>query len=497
MNANLSTQFETSKLFIGGEWVDPIDGELVSSIDPSLGRGWARAAMGGAADIDRAVASAEDALNGPWSKWSVIERSNLLRRIARLCLENSGHLAELESRDNGMPIKDARASVANIANFYNYFASLADTLTGSQLPVDPNIHAYTQRVPVGVVGAIVAWNTPLQNTAWKVGPALATGCTLVIKPAEQTPVSSLAMASIFAEAGVPAGVINIVPGLGTVAGARLVESERVNKIAFTGEHRTAQEIMRRGAANLKRLSFECGGKAPHIIFDDARLDQALNAALGSAFALAGQSCALGSRVLVQRSIYDRVIEELSRRAAAIRVGVASDIRTQMGPQAHSVQLDKTLRYIGYGKEDGARLVTGGARLNGNLKDGYFVQPTIFADVQPDMRIAQDEIFGPVCSIIPFSDEDEAVKIANGTQYGLVAGVWTENLGRAHRLSQRLRAGTVWVNTYRFVRWNIPYGGIGISGLGRENGPSALDPYLETKSTVVSLTSQFADPYPAS
>lgn len=488
--------FSSNKLFINGAWVDPIDGEIVESIDPSTGTAWAAAALAGPGDIDLAVEAAEAALTGPWSRWSVIERSNLLRRIALLCTSNVDELARLESRDNGMLLKDARGSIGNLANWFNYFASLADASCGQQIPFDNSIHAYAFKVPVGVVGGIIAWNTPLLNTVWKVGPALATGCTIVVKTAEQTPVSTMALGRIFEEAGVPKGVINIVPGIGATAGAHLVKHPGVNKIAFTGEHRTAQEIMRNAASSLKRLSFECGGKSPHIIFDDARVDQALNAVTASAFALCGQSCALGSRVLVQRSIYKQVVDELARRSQAIRIGLPQDPGSQMGPQAHSSQLEKTLRYIGIGRDEGATLVSGGSRVDGDLSQGFFVRPTVFGDVSGTMRIAREEIFGPVCSVMPFETEDEAVSIANSTEYGLVAGVWTENLGRAHRMVQAIRAGTVWINTYRFVRWNIPYGGIGISGLGRENGPDALAPYQETKSAVFGLTSQFADPYAA-
>jgi len=487
--------YRSDKLYIGGEWVDPIDGEVAPSIDPSTGEAWAMAAFGGAKDIDRAVAAAREALDGPWRRMTVTERANILRRVATLYAAESGRLAELESRDNGMAIRDTRASAAAHPSWYNYHASLAETLEGRQIPMDPSVHIYTTRNPIGVVGAILPWNAPLLNTSWKLGPSLATGCTIVIKPAEQTPVSTMELARILEQAGVPKGVVNIVPGLGPVAGARLVASPGVDKISFTGEHRTAQEIMKGAAATLKRLSFECGGKSPHILFDDCRLDQALNAATHSAFALCGQSCALGSRLLVQAGIYEQVVAEVARRAAAVRIGPALDPATQMGPQAHAEQLDKTMRYIGIGREEGARLVAGGARpsIEGR-SGGYYVSPTVFADVDAGMRIAQEEIFGPVVSVIPFRDEDEAVAIANGTEYGLVAGVWTENLGRAHRVAGRIDAGTVWVNTYRYVRWNVPYGGFGISGIGRESGSSALDEYTETKAVVMSLTSEFPNPY---
>ena len=483
------------KLFIGGEWVAPIDGAVVESIDPSTGKVWATAAFGGRADIDRAVNAAQDALRGPWRRFSPLERANLLRRFALAYQAHALELAELEARDNGLPIRDARAAVANHVNWYNYFAGLAEQLDGRHVPVHADMHVYTTRVPVGVVGGIIPWNAPLLIMTWKLAPVLATGCTLIIKAAEQTPITAYAIARIAEEVGIPPGVINVVPGWGPVAGAALSEHPRVNKISFTGEHRTAQIIMQSAAVNLKRLSFECGGKAPHIIFEDARIDQALNAATHSAFTGCGQSCALGSRLLVQRGIYAEVVAELGRRAQKIRVGAALDTATQMGPHSHAEQLEKTLSYFDIGRQEGARLVAGGKRLTGaNFGDGYFVEPTVFADVESSMRIAQEEIFGPVVAVMPFDDEEEALALANNTEYGLVAGLWTQNVGRAHRIASRIDAGTVWVNTYRFLRWNLPYGGMKISGLGRENGPEVLEHFTETKSTIVHLTGDYADAY---
>ncbi|HVK80702.1 MAG TPA: aldehyde dehydrogenase family protein, partial [Verrucomicrobiae bacterium] len=339
------------------------------------------------------------------------------------------------------------------------------------------------------------WNVPLMSAAWKLGPALAAGCTIVLKPAEQTPCSTLAMAKLIEKAGFPPGVVNVVPGDGAIAGDAVVRHPLVSKIAFTGEGETAKTILRSGADTLKRFSFELGGKAPHIIFADADVEQALNAATGSAWALCGQSCALGSRVLVQREIYDRVVEAFVERSKRVRVGAPLSPQTHMGPQAHAAQLEKTLAYIEYGKQDGARLVAGGARLSGGeYGEGYYVTPTVFADVNDRMRIAQEEIFGPVAALIPFEDEDEAAAIANGTPYGLAAGLWTQDVGRAHRVSQRIEAGIVWVNTYRFIRWSTPYGGFKTSGWGRENGVEALDEFLETRTTVISTTGRFPDPY---
>lgn len=481
------------RLFIGGEWVEPLDGEIAESIDPSTGAPWAVAAFGGVRDIDRAVDAARAAMKGPWGRMSVFERAGLLRRFAQAYEAQAAELAVLESRDNGRPIRETRADIGAHGQWYHYYAALADKLDGRAIPIDPTIHAYTTRVPVGVVGAIVPWNAPMLTTAWKVAPALAAGCAVIVKAAEQTPVTAFALARIAEAVGLPPGVLNVVPGHGHLAGARLVAHPGVDKISFTGEHRTAQEIVRSGATTLKRFSFELGGKSPHIIFDDADVEQALNAAASSAFVACGQSCALGSRLLVQDAIYDRVVEELAARAGRVRVGMPLDEATQMGPQAHAEQLEKTLSYFAIGRDEGARLVAGGRRRE-DLGPGYFVTPTVFADVTNDMRIAQEEIFGPVCSVIRFRDEDEAVAIANDTRYGLTAGLWTRDVGRAHRVANQIAAGTVWVNTYRYIRWSIPYGGFKMSGLGRENGPEALDNYLETRATVVNLTGRFADAY---
>ncbi|MFC3051917.1 aldehyde dehydrogenase [Kordiimonas pumila] len=483
------------KLFIGGEWVAPVDGSLVESIDPSTGKPWAIVAFGGAKDIDRAVAAARAAFEGPWRKMPGHERAAIMRRFADLYKENAPRLAELETRDNGRAIRESRMDIGSHNNWYHWFASLADKMSGRTIPIEDSVHAFTTRQPVGVVGAITPWNVPMMSAAWKLGPALAAGCTVVLKPAEQTPVTSLELAKLFEEAGFPPGVVNVVPGDGPGAGAHLVAHPDVNKIAFTGEGETAKRILHTGAETLKRFSFELGGKAPHIIFGDADVDQALNAATSSAWALCGQSCALGSRVLVERSVYDRVVDEFVKRSAKVRVGMPLDAATHMGPQAHLEQLEKTLSYIEIGQQEGADLVAGGKRLTeGPLADGYFVSPTVFASANNTMRIAREEIFGPVAALIPFDGEEEAVAIANDANYGLAAGLWTGDVGRAHRVSARINAGIVWVNTYRYIRWSTPYGGFKASGWGRENGLEALDSYLETKTTVISATGQFPDAF---
>jgi aldehyde dehydrogenase (NAD+) len=484
--------FRFDRLYIGGEW---IGAEVRPSIDPATGEAWGEVAYGREQEIDLAVSAARGALEGPWRKFAGWQRAALLRKFADLYATQVEALAQIESRDNGRAIRESRADVGLHPQYYHWFASLADKLGGRTIPMDDSVHAFTSRLPVGVAGIITPWNVPLMAAAWKLGPALAAGCTVVLKPAEQTPASSLALAHLFEAAGFPPGVVNVVPGDGPVVGARLVAHAGVDKIAFTGEGATARTILKTGADTLKRFSFELGGKAPHILFADTDLEQALNAATGSAWALCGQSCALGSRVLVERPIYARVVEEFERRAARVKVGMPLDPATHMGPQAHEQQLQKTLDYIGVGRKEGARLVTGGARIDREgLRKGYFIAPTVFADVRPAMRIAQEEIFGPVAAIIPFDGEEEAIAIANGTRYGLTAGLWTRDVGRAHRVAAQLEAGMVWVNTYRYIRWSTPYGGFKASGWGRENGIEALDDYLETRTTVISTTGKFADPY---
>ena len=486
---------EYPHLYIGGKWIAPRDGGMLNSIDPSKGQPWAHVAYGGRKDVDAAVAAAREAF-GPWSRLPGHERAALLRRYADLYASAAPDLAKLETQDNGRAFRESRLDVGSHANGYHWYASLADKASGRTIPIEDKVHAFTTRVPVGVVGAITPWNVPLMAALWKLGPALATGCTVVLKPAEQTPVTSVELGKLFEQAGFPPGVVNIVPGYGKDgAGEHLVAHPDVNKIAFTGEGSTAKAILRTGSDSMKRFTFELGGKAPHIIFEDANFEQAIHASTGSVWALCGQSCALGSRILVQRSIYERAVDEFVKRAARVRVGMPLLEETHMGPQAHAEQLDKTLSYIDIGKAEGAELVAGGRRIATEpLAGGYFIEPTVFARVDNRMRIAREEIFGPVAALIPFDDEEEAIAIANDSAYGLTAGLWTQDVGRALRVSSRIEAGMVWVNTYRYIRWSTPYGGFKASGWGRENGIEALDGYLDTRTTVISTTGQFPDPY---
>lgn len=482
------------KLYIGGEWTKPIDGDLVETIDPSTGRAWALAPMGGAADIDRAVAAANEAFKG-WSRTPGHVRAATIRRFAELFRAAIPELLHVDAKDTGALIRDLGPNFEAQVEYYHWFASLADKTQGSTLPIDDQMHAFTTKVPMGVVGAIVPWNMPMFLACLKIGPALAAGCTVVLKPAEQTPLSALILARLADEAGFPPGVFNVVPGYGNDAGARLVSHPDIAKISFTGEGRTATRMLHDGAESLKRFSFELGGKAPHIIFADAEFEQAINAATSASWRLTGQSCTLGSRVLVERSIYDRAVAEFSARAKRVKVGTPFDRTARMGPQANEAQLAKTLSYVDLAAAEGATLVSGGNRIStSDLSNGYFVEPTVFADVDNSMRVAQEEIFGPVASLIPFDDEDEAIAIANDTPFGLTAGLWTRDIGRAHRVSNAIDAGTVWVNTYLYLRWSGPYGGFKSSGWGREGGIDALDSFMETKTTYVSLSGQFTDPY---
>ena len=483
------------RLYIEGEWVLPIDGGHAESLDPATGRAWAVVPMGGGKDIDRAVAAARQAFQGPWRRMPGHERAALLRRFADLFRDAVPELAVLEARDCGGVIRDLRVSLAAQAQYYHWFASLADKAQGRTIPIDDSMHVFTTLEPIGVVGAITPWNVPLFTTCVKIGPALAAGCTVVLKPSEHTSVTALELARLAHEAGLPPGVFNVVPGYGHSAGAHLVKHPDVNRITFTGEGGTAKKMLRDGVDTLKRFSFELGGKAPHIIFADADIEQAMNAATAMAWRNCGQSCALGSRVLVERPIYERAVEMFRERAKTVRVGMPLDEATRMGPQANEAQLKKTLSYVEVGRNEGAELVTGGRRIETpELAAGYFVEPTVFVGVNNRMRIAREEIFGPVAAMIPFDGEDEAVSISNDTPFGLTAGLWTRDLGRALRVSQRIEAGMVWVNTYNATRWSAPYGGFKASGWDREMGIDALAPYLENRTTMISTTGQFPNLY---
>jgi aldehyde dehydrogenase (NAD+) len=481
------------KLFIGGDWVAPAGGRVLTSIDPSTEEVWAEIALPGEAEVELAVTSARAALRGPWSRMSPSKRGELLTRLANLIRRDAAALSELESRDNGKPLRDTRGEVERAADWITFFAGAADKINGEQIPYRPDALAYTRREPIGVVAAILPWNSPISMYAWKLGPALAAGNAIILKPAEQTSVTAMEFGKLVQEAGFPAGVVSILPGYGAEVGAALAAHPGVNKVAFTGEHSTAQQIMKSASVNLKRCTFECGGKSPHIIFADADIERATQVAIHSAFRSTGQSCSLGSRLFVHRSIYEGVQARIAEVAGRIRVGRALDPQAHIGPHTSAEQLAKTMKYIGIAKDEGARLLSGGGRPEG-LDRGYFVRPTVFADVDNRSTLAQQEVFGPVLAIIPFDTEEEVVAMANDTQYGLVAGLWTSDVTRAHRVAHQIEAGLVSVNTYRPIHYMLPYGGYKLSGIGRENSIDVINHYTEIKTVVVSLA-ETAEPGP--
>ncbi|WP_176598747.1 MULTISPECIES: aldehyde dehydrogenase family protein [Sphingobium] len=472
------------RLFIGGEWVAPHAAGRIASIDPSTEDVWAEVASADATDVEDAVAAARAAMAGSWGRTAPTERGALIARFADLVRRDAARLAEIESRDNGKPLRDTLGEVQRAADWLTFFAGAADKVNGEQIPYRPDALAYTRLEPVGVVAAILPWNSPISLASWKLGPGLAAGNAMILKPAEQTPASMLALAALVEEAGFPAGVVNVLPGDGAV-GAALSAHPGVAKVSFTGSHATAIRIMQSASADLKRCSFECGGKSPFIVFADADFDKALSVATHSAFRSTGQSCSMASRIFVERPLYERFAAGLAERAQRIRAGLPFDPRTHIGPQTSAEQRDKTESYIALGVDGGARLLAGGGRPEG-LSRGYFVQPTVFADADNQSRLAQEEIFGPVTAVMPFDGEEEAIALANDTRYGLVGGLWTRDVSRAHRVAARIESGLVSVNTFRPVHFMLPYGGYKMSGIGRENGFDAIRAFTETKTVVVDL-----------
>jgi aldehyde dehydrogenase (NAD+) len=476
------------RLYIDGEWQDAISGQTFTSYNPATGEPLAEVAEAGAEDIDRAVAAARKAFeDSEWTRTSARDRGRLLYRIADGIEARADELARLETLDNGKPVREARMiDIKESIDCFRYYAGWADKVDGDVIPVPGPYLNYTLREPVGVCGQIIPWNYPLQMAAWKVAPALACGNTVVLKPAEQTPLTSLELARIAAEAGLPAGVLNVVPGFGETAGAALVSHPDVDKIAFTGSTEVGKIIQREAAATLKRVSLELGGKSPNIVFADADLDAAVKGATMAIFYNAGQACTAGSRLLVEESIREEFVAKLRDRAAKIQPGDPLDPKTRLGPLVSQEQLDRVLGYIETGRSEGAELVLGGERGSVNGGKGFFVTPTIFDHVRPEMTIAREEIFGPVLTVLSFRDMEEAIEIAHDTQYGLAAAIWTRDVGKAHSTARRLRAGTVWINTYHNLDTGSPFGGYKQSGYGRELGRYALDLYTQVKSVWVSL-----------
>ncbi|MFZ0796312.1 MAG: aldehyde dehydrogenase family protein [Terriglobales bacterium] len=481
----LSTYNGPTQLLIDGQWREAISGKRFETVNPATGEVITTVAEADKADIDLAVKAARKAFEeGPWSKTTATDRGRILSKLADLIMEHRDELAELETMDNGKPISDARnVDVPLVADCLEYYAGWANKVHGETIPVPGPFLNYTLREPIGVVGQIVAWNFPMLLAAWKLGPALATGNTVVLKPAEQTPLSALRLGELGLEADIPPGVVNVLPGFGPTAGSALVTHPDVDKIAFTGEYITGQTIMREAAGTLKRISFELGGKSPNIIFADADLDAAVAGSLMGIFWNQGEVCCAGSRLFLQESVYDQFMDKLVGQAGKMKVGDPMDPSTQIGALISEDHLNKVLRYISSGKAEGATVRTGGDQ---PTKRGYFVNPTIFDGVNDSMKIAREEIFGPVLSVIRFKDMDEVVPRANNTFYGLAAAVWTRDVGKAHAMARKLKAGTVWVNTYNMISSLSPFGGYKMSGFGRELGVHALESYTQVKSVWVSL-----------
>jgi acyl-CoA reductase-like NAD-dependent aldehyde dehydrogenase len=475
------------KLFIGGDWVDAADGGTLVSYNPATGEVLAEVAEAGAGDVDRAVAAARAAFEGPWRSMSAQERARMIWRLADAIDAHHDELARLESLDNGKPVREAQIDIRLTAETYRYYAGWVTKLEGETIPVPGRVLNYTLREPVGVVGAIIPWNFPLLMAAYKVAPALACGNTVLLKPAEQTPLTALELATLAAEVGIPPGVLNVLPGRGETAGAALVRHPDVDKIAFTGSTPVGRQIMRTAADTLKKVSLELGGKSPNVVFADADLDAAARGSFSAIFYNSGQCCTAGSRLLVHESVHDELLERIAARASKMVPGDPLDPKTRFGPLVSQEQLDRVLSYIEKGRSEGAELVTGGARAPyGGEERGYWLEPTVFRGVQPEHTIAQEEIFGPVLATMPFSDDDEAIALANRTIYGLAAGVWTSDVKKAHRFASEVQAGTVWINTYHPLNPASPFGGYKQSGFGRELGRHALDLYTQVKSVWVDL-----------
>ena len=489
MNGALKIPQKPSKikdqlLFIDGKWCQSASGKSFETVDPSTNEVICRVAEGDAADVELAVAAARRAFDsGPWSRMSASERGRLIYKLADLIESHQEELAALESLDNGKPYRDSMAADLPLTiKCYRYYAGWTDKIVGKTIPVDGDFTCFTRHEPVGVVGQIIPWNFPLLMQAWKWGPALASGCTLVLKPAEQTPLTALRVAQLAQEAGFPNGVINVVPGFGPTAGAALTRHMDVDKVAFTGETSTGQLIMEAAAkSNLKRVSLELGGKSPNIVFADADIDAAVEGAYFGLFFNQGQCCCAGSRLFVEQSIHDEFVAKLVQRAKSQKVGDPFDPETTQGPQITREQQERVLSFIDSGKKEGATIHCGGGKPN---LPGYFVEPTVFSGVTDGMKIAREEIFGPVMNILPFGNIEEVVERSNRTQFGLAAAVWTRDIKKAHRMARSLRAGTVWINCYDVFDAAAPFGGYKMSGVGRELGEYALQLYTEVKTVYI-------------
>lgn len=486
---------EKFQMLIDGQWVPAQSGKTFDSYNPATEQPWATFPFADEQDVDRAVQSAHNTfLSAAWASTTAAQRGKLLRRLGDLIADNTSQLAELESRDNGKLIRETLAQVRYLPEFFYYFAGLADKTEGETLALDkPDMFAYTVREPLGVIAGIIPWNSPLYLTAIKIAPALAAGNTVVLKPSEHASATLLELGRLVMEAGFPAGAVNVITGYGLPCGDALTRHPLVRKVAFTGGGESARHVIRNSAENYAKLSLELGGKSPNIIFSDADIDSAVNGAVAGIFAAAGQSCVSGSRLLVQQDIYDEFVSKLAARAERIVIGDPAQPETEMGPMATKAQLETVEKYVDIALTEGARLRTGGKRAD--LAAGWYYTPTILECTGHSDTVVQEEIFGPVATVIPFADEAEALALANDTQYGLAAGIWTQNLAKAHRMIKGIRSGIVWVNTYRAVSAAAPIGGYGQSGYGRECGSDAINDFTQLKTVWINTSSEpMADPF---
>lgn len=489
----MADQLERYQMVIGGKSVDALSGKTFQSQNPYRGQPWAEVPDGGPEDVDAAVAAARSALEGEWGALTGFARATLLRKVGDLVAQNAERLARLEVNDSGKLYREMIGQLTALGSWYHYYAGLADKIEGRQIPSpNPNYLVYTRREPVGVVAAITPWNSPLLLMTWKAAPALAAGCTVVVKPSEHSPVSSLAFAELFEQAGFPAGVVNVVSGLSRETGAHLASHPGVDKVAFTGSTATGRAVAKAAAENINKVTLELGGKSPQVVFPDADLEAAANGIIAGVFAATGQTCMAGSRLIVHADVHDELVRLIAARAATIKLGDPNEAETEMGPVANEPQYNKVLDYLEKAKSEGATVAYGGAAESG--LGGLFVQPTVLTGVTPESTVVREEVFGPVLAALTFTEEDEAIKLANDTPYGLAGAVWTKDVHRAHRIAAKIKAGSVWINAYRVVSPSVPFGGFKASGLGRENGLHAIDEYLEEKAVWVELSGGTRDPF---
>ncbi len=484
---------EKYKLYINGEWHDSSTGSIFQSINPYTKEAWAEFPQASRKDTEYAIQSARDAFNKQWKEISGVKRANCMIKLAELIERNVEHLAKVESMDNGKLIRETDKQVYFAARALRFYAGYADKLGGEMIPLDnTEMFDYTSREPLGVAVLITSWNSPIQLLSNKLAPALAAGNCVVIKPSEHASASTLEFVKFVKEAGFPKGVINVVTGDGTV-GSYLTESDNIDKISFTGGLLAAKYIGKNAANNFVPLTLELGGKSPNIIFEDAELEKAIPGAMAGIFASSGQTCIAGSRLFVQKSIYEQVCEELKKRVESIKIGNPMEAETEMGPIANEPQYNSIIQVLKNLEDEKAEIITGGLKESERL-EGFFVKPTIVINVKNDMNIAQNEVFGPILSVIPFETEEEAVRLANDSDYGLASGIWTTNLSRAHRVAKQIEAGTVWVNTYRSSAIQAPFGGVKKSGYGRERGLHSLFEYTKVKNVMIDLSDDVRDPF---